>query len=62
MGKEFKFEMGSNVATTMSGECGKVVGRAEYQMADNSYYVRMVGADGRQADVWLDESALIAAK
>ena len=54
----FKFELNQSVRISCSGESGKVTGRAEYSMADRSYYVRYKGADGRAVEGWWTESAL----
>lgn len=54
----FKFELNSKVALSMSREHGEVVGRAEYTVSENSYFVRYVAGDGRQVEEWLGESAI----
>lgn len=58
MNNKFKFELGSNVTISVSGESGEVIGRAEYQISENSYYVRYKSADGRAVETWWNESAL----
>lgn len=54
----FKFELGQSVAITASGEAGSVVGRAEYNNADNCYLVRYKAGDGRAVESWWTELAL----
>jgi hypothetical protein len=56
----FKFALGQSVAISASGESGQIVGRAEYEHAENSYYVRYKAADGRAVEAWWTESALSA--
>ena len=57
---KFKFQLGATVVIGVSGEAGVVIGRAEYQHSENSYYVRYKGADGRAFECWWQESALDA--
>lgn len=57
---EWKFNVGDNVALSMSGEKGVIMGRAEYSHAPQSYFVRYVAADGRQCEAWFDGDALRA--
>lgn len=58
--KSFKFEMGATVTATLSGETGKVIGRAEYDKSESAFLVRYVAADGQQRTSWLSESELRA--
>jgi hypothetical protein len=58
MGKEFKFKLGDRVTIVESGESGEVIGRADYAIADNSYYLRYKAADGRAVEGWWTETAL----
>lgn len=58
--KQFKFELGQTVTNATSGESGEVVGRAEYQHAESTYYVRHRAADGRAVKAWWDESEIKA--
>lgn len=57
----FKFQIGQQVKLSLSNETGQVIGRAEYQHASNSYYVRYVTTDGRQIEDWISEPALVEA-
>lgn len=56
--KSFRFELGDQVAISVSGEKGQIKGRAEYQTAENAYLVRYVKADGCAVEAWWDETAL----
>lgn len=58
--KKFTFELGQMVKIEDSNEIGKVTGRAEYQNAENSYYLRYKAGDGRAVEAWWPESALVA--
>ena len=58
---KFEFEIGQVVKIANSEEVGNVTGRAEYQKAENSYYLRYKAADGRAVEAWWPESALVAA-
>ncbi len=40
-------------------ESGIVIGRAEYTSSANSYLVRYRAGDGRQAEEWWDEDAIV---
>lgn len=48
----FAFNLGDDVALTMSKEAGVVIGRAEYEATADQFYVRYVAADGRQVRDW----------
>lgn len=52
------FKIGDAVALAMSGESGKVIGKAEYESWPDSFMVRYVAADGRQCEGWFDAEAL----
>lgn len=54
--QEFKFSIRDRVKLALSGEAGIVVGRAQYQAAENGYLVRYVAADGRQVETWFGSS------
>lgn len=58
---DLKYQIGQRISLTESDEEGYVVGRAEYENAEPSYYVRYRAADGRQSECWWSESALRAA-
>lgn len=58
MAKTFAFEMGAEVALAVSGEGGKVIGRAEYDHGENTYLVRYVDSMGGQREAWWNESAI----
>ncbi len=55
---EFKFDLGSSVIITASGEGGEVIGRAEYVHCERGYLVRYKAADGRAVEGWWTESSL----
>lgn len=55
---KFQFEIGADVALSMSGEQGQVIGRAEYAHQPPQYFVRYVAADGRQCEGWFEAQAL----
>ncbi len=57
--KTFNFKLGDGVKLSLSGETGSVIGRAHYTNVDPQYYVRYVGADGRQIETWQSEDALV---
>lgn len=57
---KFKFELGQEVEIEISNERGIVVGRAEYQNAEDAYYLRYEAADGRAVEGWWTVSALKA--
>jgi hypothetical protein len=59
--KAFKFEIKQPVIIDTSGETGIVQGRAQYANSENSYLVRYKAGDGRAAEVWWTEDALLAA-
>lgn len=54
----FKFSLKQVVRIEESGETGTVIGRSEYDHADNSYLVRYKAADGRCVENWWTETAL----
>ncbi len=54
----FNFGLGETVKLIETTEEGKVIGRADYQYADNAYLVRYRAGDGRQVEVWWTESAI----
>jgi len=56
--KAFNYSIGELVELVESGEVGKVVGRADYQAAEDGYLVRYKSADGRQVECWWGTSAL----
>ena len=58
MDKTFKFALGQRVVINVSGEEGEVIGRAEYQEGDNSYFVRFKDATGHAREAWWTERAL----
>lgn len=51
-------ELGSEVAITVSGEKGVVIGMARYLHSETQCLVRYVAADGRATETWWYESAL----
>lgn len=55
---KFKFVIGSTVSIGGGNESGKVIGRAEYDYAENSYLVRYIAGDGRCVESWWTESSL----
>lgn len=54
----FKFKLNHEVIIEASGECGMVVGRAEYADGKPQYLIRYMAADGRAVQQWWDQSAL----
>lgn len=56
--KKWKFDMGAALAVDASGETGLVIGRAEFDNAENSYLLRYKAGDGRAVESWWGESAL----
>ena len=58
----FKFEIGTSVEITASGESGEVIGRAEFNHCENTYQVRYKAADGKAVEQWWTESALSSVK
>ncbi|WP_334470084.1 hypothetical protein [Arsenophonus sp. PmNCSU2021_1] len=58
----FKHELGQVVQITISGEEGRIKGRAEYTNMSNKYYFHHLTADGYAFDRWFDESDLSPAK
>ena len=57
----FAFSLGQSVTIEMSGERGKVVGRAEYTNSEPTYLVRYAAKDGVGREAWWAESALATA-
>ncbi|PMQ04203.1 hypothetical protein DyAD56_16060 [Dyella sp. AD56] len=57
----FKFRMKAKVKIKVSGETGTIIGRADYEAAENNYRVRYVAKTGTAAERWWTESALVAA-
>jgi len=55
----FKFQLGQRAVIQVSGEEGEVVGRAEYNNAEPSYFVRYKTAQGLAATEWWTEQALV---
>ena len=49
-------DLGQKVAIVISGECGQVVGKAQYLSSDDvysaRYLVRYQAADGRAVEAW----------
>lgn len=62
MSKKFKYPLGIAVKATISGETGRIKGRAEYTNTENQYYVHLLAADGRAIDRWFDENELTQAE
>ncbi len=58
MPEKFKFALAQQVVITVSGETGKVQGRAEYTNSENTYYVHYKSADGRAVTAWWPETDL----
>ena len=56
--KNFRFAMGARVALMESTEEGIVVGRADYDYANDQYLVRYVNGSGCQTEQWWPSSAL----
>lgn len=54
----FKFELGQIVAISVSGEQGKIIGRAEYINSGRAYFLRYKCGDGRAVETWWPEDAL----
>jgi hypothetical protein len=55
----FKFQLNDEIRIDVSGESGKIIGRAEYLSGEASYLVRYKAADGRAVESWWNESALV---
>ncbi|MBO6755693.1 MAG: hypothetical protein JJ902_05170 [Roseibium sp.] len=55
---EFKFDLKATVMLTVSGEVGKVVGRAQYTNSADQYFIRYQTADLRAVESWWSEDAL----
>jgi len=58
--KDLRYELNQKVRITCSGEEGKVIGRAEYAEADNTYFIRYKAADGRAVESWWPENSIKA--
>ncbi|MDQ7104194.1 hypothetical protein REA38_11600 [Serratia sp. MF2] len=58
----FIYSFGQDVAITVSGECGKIKGRAEFIYSPNQYLLIYKTADGRAEERWVDETELSAVK
>ena len=56
----YQFEIGDDVNITVSGENGKVIGRAEYEDEPPSYLVHYKSADGRAVQKWWGLARLTA--
>ena len=56
--KIFQFELGQTVDISVSGESGKVIGRADYLHAEPAYYVRYKSSDGRAVEDWWTQQSL----
>jgi len=56
----FKFQIGDTVVVEASGEAGKVIGQAHYELCEDSFYIRYKAAEGRAVERWWHESALAA--
>lgn len=56
--ESFTFDLGDEVRIGTSGECGEVIGRAEYARAEPGYHIRYCRADGVATEQWWPESAL----
>lgn len=54
----FKFDLKQVVKISESGETGTVIGRAEYDLGEDSYLIRYKAADGRAVESWWRDSAL----
>lgn len=58
----FKFDLNQEVVIKVSGEKGRIEGRAEYVSEGNGYYVHYRAADGRSASRWLAEHQIDVVK
>ena len=58
----FKFELGQRIRLVASEEFGNVIGRCEYLGESPRYWVRYKDAMKCQQEVWLSESAFVAAE
>ena len=57
-----KFNIGSFVIVSLTGQKGIVIGRAEYDnVFPNSYWVQYVSGEGNLAKSWFDEQDLTEA-
>ena len=59
--KSFKFDLGSTVRITVSGEHGEVIGRTENTSCEPNYLVRYKSTDGTAVEQWWVESDLAIA-
>lgn len=57
----WKFNIGDQVRIANGTEVGRVIGRAEYEYAENSYLVRYISGDGCAVESWWTSGALEAA-
>lgn len=56
--KSFKYELGINVIINVSGESGKVKGRAQYLNNTDSYYIEYKTHLGVATNEWWDEDSI----
>ena len=54
----FTYSLGDRVKLKESEETGQVIGRAEYDNADPSYFIRYKCGDGRMIEAWWTQSAI----
>ncbi|KVE34312.1 hypothetical protein [Burkholderia sp. TSV86] len=54
----FEFNLGEEVEIDVSGEAGKVIGRAEYVNDGNNYLIRYLDRDKHAVESWWKEDAL----
>jgi len=53
-----KFELEERVELSESGECGIVIGRAEFTFSESTFQVRYCDGQGCQREQWINESGL----
>lgn len=54
-----KFNIGSSVVISLTGQKGIIIGRAEYNnVYPNSYWVQYESGEGNLAKSWIDEQDL----
>lgn len=58
----FTFNLNQEVVIKVSGERGRVEGRAEYVSDGDGYYIHYRAADGRSASRWFAEHQLDSVK
>lgn len=58
----FKYALNDKVEIEISGEKGKVFGRAEYIELTAQYWVKYKAADGRAVSNWFYSSDLVMSK